>query len=243
MRNFLIIIAIFAITLSCKVNAQKTNLSSDKVISVHLSQDTDTDKLQIKYFIIGSFGGVGSFVRIKPNVWNYEISTSYEGKPVEKLRLVVFSPNYQVKTFDFPILEKQNEVIEVKLEFIRTLPFFGRVLLPIQSDAEEMQLKISYTSSWECEYFQLPDCLLGAMPITSVNLEKDGRFKANLPDFARDSLIASYEQKGSFAFTVEDKSGKLLFRLKPKENLKGFNEIQTALSYPVEQVFVPNPKE
>jgi hypothetical protein len=243
MRCFLIFIAVFTFLIVCKVDGQKITSSSDEVISMHLSQNTNTDRLQIDYFITGSFGGFRDFIRIDPEIWNYEIPISYKGKSVETLKLIVFSPNYQVKTFDFPTLKGQKSNIDLDLKPLDTVPFFGKILLPNQLNAEELQVTVNYIPSWQCEYLQLLDCMLGQMPITSVNLEKDGKFKVKLPDFARDPIIASYEDKGEFAFKVEEKNGKLLFWLNLKNDSKNSSRIQTALSYPTEQVFTPDPKK
>ena len=240
MRHFLIIITLFAFLVTDEVNEQKTISSSDKAIFVHFPQDINTDELQIEFYITGSFGGYSSFVRTKSNVWKYKIPTSHEGKSAKTLKLIIYSPNYQVKIFDFPTLEGQKKSLELKLKPSKTVPFSGKVLLSNQLNAEELQLQVSYIPNWQCIFFQLPDCLLGYIPITSVNLEKDGGFKVDLPDFAGDKVITSFGESGEFSFSLRDKqSGKSLFRLKLKNNSNGFGKIQAALSYPNEKVFIP----
>lgn len=240
MQHFLIIVMLFAFLVTDEVNEQKTISSNDKAISVHFPQDVNTDGMQINFYITGSFGGYLSFVPIQSNVWSYEIPTSHEGKLAKTLKLIIYSPNYQVKTFDFPTLDGQKKGIEVKLEPLKTVPFSGRVLISNQLNAEELQLQVSYTPVWQCVFFQLPDCLLGFIRIASVNLEKDGRFKVDLPNFAGDKVTASFGESGEFSFSLQNKqSRKSLFRLNLKDNSKGFGKIQAALSYPNEKVFMP----
>ncbi len=240
MRHFLIILMLFAFLATGEVNTQKPILSGNKAISVHFPHDVNTDGMQIEFYITGSFGGYSSFVRTKSNVWNYEIPTSREGKSAHTLKLIIYSPNYQVKIYDFPTLEFQKKSIELKLEPSKTVPFTGKVLLSKQLNAAELQLQVSYIPKWQCVFFQLPDCLVGLIPITSINLEKDGRFKVDLPDFAGDKVIASFRESGEFSFGLQDKqSGKSLFRLKLKDNSKGFGKIQAALTYSNEKVFIP----
>jgi len=239
MWHFLIIITLFAFLVKSEVVEQRAISSNGKAISVHFPQNVNTNGMQIIFYLTGSFGGYSSFVRTKSNVWNYEIPTSHEGKSAKTLKLIIYSPDYRIKIFDFPTLEDQKKSIEVKLESSKTVPFSGKVTLSNQLNAENLQLQVSYTLVWQCVFFQLPDCLLGFMPITFVNLEKDGRFKVYLPDFAGDKVITSFGKSGEFSFSLQDKqSGKSLFRLKPKDNSKGFGKIQAAFSYPNEMVFI-----
>lgn len=244
MRHLLIIITVFAFLAVCEVNAQNKSLANDQNFSVKLSKDTNTSNLWIEYEITGSFGGYYSFVRTKPDMWDYEIPTSYDGQSAKTLKLIVYSPSYYVKTFNFPFLEKQNKNLEINLEPLKEITFSGKILLPDQLDADKLKLEISYLGDWKCEYFGLIDCLIGANKITTANLEKDGRFKVNLPDFASDKIISSFGSPGEFSFRLQDKqSGKFLFALKPKEQSKGFGGTQPALSYPTEQIFVPEPQK
>ena len=251
MRYFLILIVlmtfffVFQINLQkidlSRINPQKILISIDKSVSIRLPPDIKMDGLQINYFITGAFGGVGSFIRIEPNIRNYEIPTTYDGKPVVKLQMIVFSPHYLVKTFDFPNLEGQNKNIELKLEPSETTPFSGKVLLPDHLNADELEVKVGYLARWKCEYFGLSDCLLAPMPIASARLERDGRFKVNLPDFARDPTIASYKKKGNFSFRLERKKNNQLFWLKLNDDSKIPDEVPAASIYLTEQFFVIRP--
>ncbi|HSK70129.1 MAG TPA: hypothetical protein VK892_00430 [Pyrinomonadaceae bacterium] len=239
MRYSLLLVAALIFFGVFELAAQKVNPSSSKSISLHLPEGVNSEGLQIIYSISGSFGGFGGFVRIEENIQRYEIPLVHEGKPVENLSLIVFSPNYQLQVFDFPSLAGMQKNIKLKFEPLETVPFVGRILLPDQFDAEDLQIKVSYLPVWKCEFFGLKDCLLGHLPITSVNLEKDGSFKVNLPDFARDPTISSFKDKGEFTFAVVDKSGKSLFGLKLKDDSKGFGRVKTALNYTIEMVFIP----
>src|SRR3712207_5362095 len=102
MRYFLVLILVFTFFAPSELNAQKTISPADKFISLYLPQNINTDGLEIEYFMKGDFGGIGNFVRIEPDVRRFEIPTFYEGKPADAVSLIVFSPNYQAQTFDFP---------------------------------------------------------------------------------------------------------------------------------------------
>ncbi len=238
MRYFLILVVIYGFFFTSELNAQKT-ISDNESILLLFPKGVDTDELQINYYITGSFGGYSNHIRIKPKTRSYKISTSHEGKEARTLKLTVSSPKYQVMTFDFPTLENQRKNIQLKFKPLGTVPFNGRILSTARLNPEKWQLQILYIPGWQCGYFGFLECLLGHIPITLANFDKSGRFTVNLPDFANDPIIASYKDNGEFTFRVKEKSGKLLFDLKPEKESKGFRSIQAALNYPGEIVFIP----
>jgi hypothetical protein len=244
MRHFLILIPLFAFFAAGLVSGQGIVLPGDSLVTIHFPQHINPEELRIRFYMKGPFGGYGSFVQTKSNVRDYEIPTASEGKSAETLKLIVSSRKYRTEIFDFPTLDGQKKRIEIKPKALKTVSFAGKVLLQDQSNAEDLQLRINYTPSWECEFFQLSDCLLGSVQIASVNLEKDGSFKVDLPDFAGEKIFNTYSQGGEFSFSLQNKqTGKLLFRLKPKAGSKGFGKIQAALSYPDEYIFISEPEK
>lgn len=237
MRLFLIVIALFAVFNSKEPEPEKIILSLDETVSVHFPEDFEMDGLQINFLLTGSFGGYGSFVRTKPDVRSYEIPTSNKGKPAETLKIIVFSPHYRIKVFDFPTLENRKEKIEIKPERSKTIRFLGKVLLPKEPPAGKIRLQVSYTADWKCDFFGLDDCLLAGFPIASVGLDEDGSFRVDLPDFAGDEAIVSFKDTGRFHLDLHDERGRLVSALKLKDDPKYFG-IQAATTYPNEKVFI-----
>ena len=69
------------------VELARTRRQTDGAVFVlHLPRTIDTTYLSINYFLSGSFGGHGGFVRTKPNTWDYTIETSHENKPARTLK-------------------------------------------------------------------------------------------------------------------------------------------------------------
>jgi hypothetical protein len=128
MRLLLLTLAVVFSQPVCLTNAQKV-LSSQRTVSLHLSQDNDPRDIWIRFAITGGFGGYSSFIATHPNTWNYDIPISYEGKLAKTLRLIVSSENYGTRIFDFPKLKKQKEIIELKLEPLGKSSVFGKSVI------------------------------------------------------------------------------------------------------------------
>ncbi len=122
MRYFLILVIIYGFFFTSELNAQKT-ISDDESILLLFPKGVDTDELQINYYITGSFGGYSNHIRTKPKTRSYKIPTSHEGKQAKTLKLAIYSPKYQVMTFDFPTLENQRKNIQLKFKPLGTVPF------------------------------------------------------------------------------------------------------------------------
>ena len=68
MRHILLSIAIISTFLFCEGQAQ--NIDFSKPVILHFSHDSDPAAFWISYFMIGSFGGYGSFIQTKAKTWD-----------------------------------------------------------------------------------------------------------------------------------------------------------------------------
>lgn len=238
MRYLLIIISILSLVGTCDVFGQDDGASKPFVL--HLSHDSDPKAVWVTFFMTGSFGGYGSFVRMDAKTWDYVVPTSDEaGLPAKKMRLIINSSKYKTRFFDLPESKDQDRVIDLKLEPRGTLKFTGKVLSQDKLSGKRLQVRIGFVEHWLCDYFGLADCFGGTQSVMSVALDKDGRFKVDLPDFASDPVIASFGYRGEFLFDIRDKkTGRILYNLRPENGRKGLDEIPVASSYPTEQVFI-----
>lgn len=240
MRNIFFAVAVLCILATPNVRAQRRPPRISLPFRIHLPEAVDTKGLEITYYLIGPFGGYGSFVRTKAGVHEYEIDTSYEGKPARSLKAVIYCPGYQMETLDYPSLAGFRErSAELRLKPLATVPFSGKVLLPARL-ASKIRVEVSLAASWECEFFGLTDCLYAPYKVTSAEVAEGGKFSVMLPDFAHDPVVGSYKRPGEFIFTVSEyESGKRLFWLRP-EGSSGVNgSIPVAARYQDGQVFLP----
>jgi hypothetical protein len=204
----------------------------------------DPAKLWINYMVTGTFGGVGNFVRPKPEVWDYAIETVHESQPVKTLKVILYIPGYQAQTMDLSsLIDTSQRNIDVQLRPLATVPFSGRVLSSQNTNPQGLTLEAFYSPSWLCEFYNLADCGFAPLPISSTTLDKEGRFSVVLPDFAHDQTVSSFKEHGSFEFTIWNMSGgKILFRLKPKYEEYGKIGVAVTDKYPDQIIFELEPR-
>ena len=60
-------------------------------VSVLLPPNIPSETLQISYFLIGPFGGYGSYTKPGPGLQAYGILASVEGKPASAIGMIVYA--------------------------------------------------------------------------------------------------------------------------------------------------------
>ena len=213
--------------------------SGDGPIVVSLPEGFDTERCRLEYFLVGSFGGSGGVVRPKRDVSQYEIETVHEGAAVERLKAILYCAGYQAETIAFDSLpDAGSRHIQMHQKPLPPIPFRGVVRGLITQNIQTLRVDVGYTPFGSCEFFGLPDCLVGHWTVASAELDGDGRFAIALPDFARDPVIGSFKNPGRFAFRVRDpQTRNWLFDLKPAASQSPMAGIPVASHYPGEQVF------
>ena len=88
----------------------------------------------------------------------------------------------------------------VALEELGTLPLSGRVIsLPT---SRGLSIEVVYQAHWTHRYFGVIDGPLATFVVASSTLAEDGSFALNVPDFARDPLVANREPESRGAFRL-----------------------------------------
>jgi hypothetical protein len=213
--------------------------SSEGPIRMVLPPGIEPRSCQLRYFLVGSFGGYGGFARPKLNASEFEIETLHEGAGVKSLKAALYCPGYQLQTITFDALP---DVVDRNLQLnpnpLGTVRLLGEVRGLTSQNAQVFHVDVDYTPSWLCESFRLADCFLAGWTVASVNLDANGRFSVTLPDFARDTVIGGYKNPGEFTFHIRDqKTGNRLFELKPAGNQSPVRGVPVANGYPGVQAF------
>lgn len=172
-------------------------------LSVVVPPGVPSETVQITYALGGSFGSYGKTVSVEPNVSEYPINTTIDGKAASGIQLVVWAPGCETRTYSLN-LEKGSLRHRLTYE-CATLPLVtltGRIHPFGPIAGKPMELAIFFRASWECEFFGWNDCMVPQILVTTVTPDADGAFWARVPDFDSDPVIAksksSLRQSGEF---------------------------------------------
>jgi hypothetical protein len=232
MKAFIIVVTSLVLLSDSARPATTQHQSDSHLFFLHLPKTIDTTHLSIKYFLTGSFGGYGTFVPAKSNTWDYAIETSYENQPARTLKAIIFCPGYEMKLIDVPLLDDpsvRNATIE--LQPLPSICLSGRVVLPKPLDVAGFTIEASYLANWGHEFFGIADGMVSAFTVASASISEDGSFSTTVPDFAHDSSINSFKQKGHIRLILRDADTGNTYSLGRARNSRRDVEIEIAPEY------------
>ena len=210
-----------------------THRQSDRqLFFLHLRKTIDTTNLSIKYFLTGSFGGYGGFVATKSNTWDYAIETSYENKPARTLKAIIFCPGYEMKLVNVPSFDDSSvRNAPVELQPLPSIPLSGKVILPKSHGVAGFSIEAAYLAYWGHEFFGIADGMVSAFTVAFASISEDGSFSTTVPDFAHDSSINSFKQKGVLRLTLREANTGNTYSLQRDKTSRKDVEIEIAAEY------------
>jgi hypothetical protein len=213
--------------------AQTPVVSDNSSFFLRLPTKVDTTGLQIRYFMTGAFGGVGNFVRTTPGLHGYVIDTSYENKPAETLKIIVYCPGYGMALINVPSLAAASaDGAYVELKPLPSVQLSGRIVAPEGSARKDFKIEVSYLADWDHEFFGIGDGISATVKLASADVRQDGSFLVAIPDFSRDPALDSFREKGAIRLMArEPKTGNVAYTLESAERPGTDAQFEIATKY------------
>ncbi|MBO0857578.1 MAG: hypothetical protein J2P21_03815 [Chloracidobacterium sp.] len=230
----LLVAVIALVVLPADIGRAQTRVVSDNSsFLLRLPSTIDTTGLQINYFMTGAFGGSGGPVRTKPVLHGYVIDTSYENKPAETLKIIVYCPGYGLELINVPSLAASSaDGAYVRLKPLPSVQLSGRIVAPEGSARKDFKIEVSYLAFWDHEFFGIADGFVTTIKLASVDMRPDGSFSVAIPDFARDPSLDSFREKGMIRLiSRESKTGNCAYTLESAERPGADAEFDVAAKY------------
>jgi hypothetical protein len=229
-----------AVAVSAEQSTNSPGLAAPAVV-FHFPSSFDTTGLKITYGMAGAFGGVVGVIRGAPKIHDYPFETAYLGKPATSLKGYAYRTGYGVEFFrvDLPA-SRSSRTIALELKPLGTVRIAGHVQLPEGRSPDGLRLAVSYSPSWQCEFFGELDCMVGEERMEATPLPVDGSFAFDVPDFWRDAGLTRFESKGGFSLRVVDASGHTAFTWETEDSADnvlrtaGLYSLPVAASYPAD---------
>lgn len=240
MRSLVGSVFLVAVALSLCVSGQEK--VSQRPYMVELTGACSPGEMSVEFFITGSFGGYSSFIKTDPRFPRYDVPTTWQGLPARTLKIIVRGARCRTQVIDLPELQDDGRIIRIRLRRSRPIEFRGTVRSPDLIPRKHV-LTAEYWAHWKCEFIGVPDCLIGPNRMDVTEVGSDGKFKVRLPDVANDPALSRFVGKGTFQFFIRDRNtGEILFSLKNPNDLMDSGSVPVASGYPIETVFVLEPR-
>ncbi len=211
-------------------------------IKLMFGEGVPYDRVWVGYGLFGPSGGRRFFNVPRPTgAPFYEIEALVDGNAVDRFKALVWAPGCKMKEFDVSI-GTSNVVLDFTCNKLKGVTLVGRVQ-QVDLSGNSQTISIAYDTVGPCIFLDTCKgaCFISCIgpPISHIataNLQADGTFKIELPDFSADPVASRYRD-AHFEFSI----GKGI-HLEPeaKEFRSPSIGLIVASSYPDSLIFVPH---
>ena len=173
-------------------------------VSISLPSDVLSETVQISYFLVGPFGGHGSYVAQRTGVHSYEIPTIVEGKAATEIRMIVYASGCEIQRFVLPLAEDSRVNQEFQCQRAETVRLSGKIVPTALVSDNNAELVVTYMAYWAHGFYGIADGFVTSFHLATVSPDANGMFEVDLPYFSADAEASSPQQRASFWLMLRD---------------------------------------
>ncbi len=189
-KRSVLLAGLAAVGLSVALNGSQYE-STDRAIRLRFPDAADLSGLSIQYFLVGPFGGFGSFVRTRPDVREYSLDTWRGGQRAATVKVIIYCRGYgPVLLTESALADRRVGTLSIKLEPLKSVPLSGKVIsTPVPRD---LRIEAVYLAHWAHKFFGITDGAVASFMVDTTKVAADGSFALRVPDFAHDPVTTSF---------------------------------------------------
>jgi len=173
-------------------------------VSVSLPPSVPSETVQISYFLIGPFGGDGSYASQRSDVHSYEIPTVVDGKAATEVRMIIYASGCEIQTFVLPLTEGLAAKQDFPCHRVPTVKLSGRITPSELVAGRNVEVIVTYMAFWAYKFYGIADGMVTHFRVATVSPDLNGMFRVDVPYFAADAAASSKELRASFRLTLLD---------------------------------------
>ena len=184
--SLITILMVAALTFAFPISAEPQG-QTDKGLhpfAEDFPQDVELGKVQIRYFIVGEFGGYGDFRFDKSGEHRLLLHTDVHRVPAGSLKAIIYVPGCQITTIDAPDLAQSTPEIAFQCLPLPTIPLSGRIGPRHPLGDLQPVVEIRYMAFWASSFFGVEDGMVRTFEVATMPLGPGAVFDAELPDFS-----------------------------------------------------------
>jgi hypothetical protein len=143
------------------------------------------------------------WVQPRPGVSSYFISTTYEGRPVTRIKALLYAQGCAIQTLDLPVSGSNNLEYSFICQPLSSVWIAGAVTRMDRFYGREVKVQAKYVARWAQAFLELDD--VTTIPIGDIDLSREGHFRLSVPDFSQDPL-AGVPDQGELQIWARDKT-------------------------------------
>ncbi len=176
-----------------------------------------SEDVQINYFMTGTFGGHGEYVKSEKGKSAYEVVAGVEARPAQTMKVIAYLRGCEIVTLTFQVQDRNEEMLPCRR--LGSTLFHGQIAFGPVVRGAPSEVEIRYVAEWGHRFFGITDGLVTTIRIATSVPDESGRFAVELPDFYKQTDIG----EGEFEFILRRRgSGNILGMLRPQGQVGKF---------------------
>ncbi len=222
-----------ALALCCVLGMAGASMAKDKhVFVIHVAPPVNPETVQVGYFVTGDFGGAGNF-RVETGEQEIGIRLDQTSKPPKTLKALLYAPGCEIALIRVDDLKVSEREAQFNCKPLPSIDIAAEFPRPAVLKGLNLEVDVNYVAEWSHDFFGITDGTVQTFRIATVSLGRDAAFRFELPDFSKDRLFDSLENKAYLTFHLRERgSGNFV------AELKGLDKIQANYPQPLIFTFV-----
>ena len=226
----------------CSGQSPQPAASPPHYIEIKLPRWVNSESVFVRYRLVGE--EYTGWVQPHPGVSSYFISTSYEGRPVTRIKALLYAPGCAIQTLDLPVSGSNNLEYSFICQPLSNLWITGAVTRIDRLYGREVKLQAKYVARWAQSFLESGNDIVTTILVgDAASPSADGRFGLSVPDFSQDPLAGAPDHPGELQIWANDKiSNRLVAQLilaGPAAMKTRMGGLKILSEYPSELVFAP----
>ena len=211
---------------------------------IRLPSEVRSEQVQVRYFLTGTFGANGGYLKAEPERNSYLIETSVNHQAADSLRVILYAPGCQIVTLSIDSISEAEKGADVNCEDLPPMTFNGRVDLPEALRARRYEVEITYLAYWAHRFFRIADGAVTSFILARAAPDEEGAFHVELPNFNKDAVTVSHRRDAGLQFIARElDTGNILALLAPVNvHENDSRDLAIRPKYPAEVIFKPAPE-
>jgi hypothetical protein len=105
-------------------------------VTIALPNGVHSEVVQIRYFMSGSFGGYGGYVKSERGLTSYRIEAENEGRRADAIRVLIYAPGCKILKLELKFSGAENLSEQFTCETLPTVRLSGQIPADLLQDPE-----------------------------------------------------------------------------------------------------------
>jgi hypothetical protein len=197
-------------------------------ITLSLPPNIPYETAQIGYFMTGTFGGYGDFVKTAKGQSSYDLRTSVDGKAAADIKVIAYLPGCEIVTIEIP-MDGTSLVRPLPCKPLGTISLRAQISPAFMTQQGPTEVEVSYVATWDHRFYGYADGSPTTLRLANVVPDERGQFTVAVPDFAKQADLG----EGELEFTLrQPHTGNIVAFLKATDQGRYVPWLKVLRSYP-----------